>query len=83
MSKNNFSTPAYYKVAGIVSIIFLAASFVVEPVGTIDESVLKGVAMIGTFAFLGLIPEIIKSAKSVKIEHGDTTIEIETKEKKK
>lgn len=71
-----YLTPLWYKVSGVISVAFLVGSFFVEPLGVIDTSVLEAVGLIGLFSFAGMLPSIIKTAKSVKVSKGNTTIEV-------
>ena len=65
----------------VVSIGLIVGGFFVPPTGVIDGSVLQAVGLLLGFATLAQLPVVISSAKSAKITHGDTTIEIENKKR--
>lgn len=65
----------------IVSVGLLVASFIIPPTGVIDASVLAGVGELIGFGVIFKLPEMvnsIKDGKSMKVTHGDTTVEIES-----
>lgn len=74
-------TPIWYQCAIIFCALLILVSFLLPPLGVIDNSVLIAVGELGGFSLLGMLPSFIKHAKSVKIEKGDTSVEIETKDK--
>ncbi len=55
--------------------------FFVPPTGVIDGSLLSAAGILFGFATLAQVPVIIGSAKTAKITHGDTTIEVSRKQK--
>lgn len=65
----------------VVSIGLIVGGFFVPPTGVIDGSVLQAVGLLLGYATLAQLPVVISSAKSAKITHGDTTIEIENKKR--
>lgn len=65
----------------VVSIGLIIGGFFVPPLAVIDGSVLQAVGLLLGFATLAQLPVVISSAKSAKITHGDTTIEIENKKR--
>lgn len=65
----------------MVSIGLIIGGFFVPPLAVIDGSVLQAVGLLLGFATLAQLPVVISSAKSAKITHGDTTIEIENKKR--
>jgi len=71
-----YMPPGWYKISGAVVVAFFVASFVSAPYGTIDRTVLEAATILSSFSFLGMLPSIIGSAKSVKLRKGDTTIQI-------
>jgi hypothetical protein len=54
--------------------------FFVPPTGVIDGSLLSAAGILFGFATLAQVPVIIGSAKTAKITHGDTTIEVSRKQ---
>lgn len=65
----------------ITSIGLLVGGFFVPPTGVIDGSVLQGVGLLLGFGTLAQLPVVLSSAKSAKITHGDTSIEVTGKKK--
>ena len=59
----------------LTSIGLLVGGFFVPPTGIIDGSVLQGVGLLLGFATLAQLPVVLSSAKSVKLKHGDTSLE--------
>lgn len=66
----------WFAIFSIVAITLLVASFLVPPMGVIDDSVLKGVAEIFGFAALGTVMRAIEKGIDAKIKHGDTEVTI-------
>lgn len=64
----------------VVAILLFIIGFFTPPIGMIDGSVITAVGILFGFATLGQIPVIISVAKSAKVKHGETTIELEAKE---
>ena len=64
----------------MVSIALIVGGFLVPPMGIIDGSVLKAVGLLLMFAVVEKIPEVIKAGRSVKIQKGDFSAEIEAEE---
>lgn len=60
----------------VVSIALIVGGFFVPPVGVIDGSVLTAVGELLMFSVIARIPEAIKAGKSVKIQKGDSSVEI-------
>lgn len=54
--------------------------FFVPPTGVIDGSLLTAAGILFGFATLAQVPVIIGSAKTAKITHGGTTIEVSRKQ---
>lgn len=69
----------------LTSVFLLVASLFLPPKGQIDPSVLQGVAELGFFATLFKLPNIIQSisdGKSISVQHGNTSLTVESKEEK-
>ena len=64
----------------IVSILLLVAGFLCPPIGVIDGSVLSAVGLLLMFATLAKLPEAIRSAKNCTIRHGESSIEVTTRD---
>lgn len=54
----------------------VVASFIVPPLGVIDDSVIRAVGEIFGFAALGTIIHCVDRGAEAKITHNDTSIEI-------
>lgn len=59
-----------------LSVVLLICGFLLPPTGVIDGSVLKAVGELLMFSVIARIPEAIKAGKSVKIQKGDSSVEI-------
>ena len=72
--------PWYLYLIIILAIGLLIASFIVPPMGIIDPSVLKAVALVmgGTWLLYTTanIPDFLKAGAKIKASYGDATIEI-------
>lgn len=62
----------------IVSIALIVGGFIVPPTGVIDGSVLTAVGLLLMFAVIEKIPEAIKAGRSIKVQKGDTSLEVTT-----
>ena len=60
-----------------LSVLLIVSGFLIPPTGIIDGSVLTAVGELLMFSVIARIPEAIKAGKSVKIQKGDSSIEIE------
>lgn len=60
----------------VISILLIVGGFLVPPVGIIDGSVLTAVGLLLMFSVIEKIPETIKAGKSIKLQRGDTSIEV-------
>lgn len=63
----------------LVSAGLIVAGFVVPPTGIIDPSVFTGVGELFAFAALAKLPDALERWHKVKINKGDTTIEVSRK----
>lgn len=63
-------------VFGIIAIILLAVSFLLPPTGSIDPTVLEGVAELFAFASLGAVYKAINKGTVATVQHGQTTVTI-------
>ena len=61
----------------VLSVLLIVSGFLIPPTGVIDGSVLTAVGELLMFSVVARIPEAIKAGKSVKIQKGDSSIEIE------
>jgi len=63
-----------------IGVAFLISSFVLPPLGVIDNSVLAALGEVQGFASIGLGFECIFKGKTVKMSKGNTTIEVNKNE---
>ena len=64
----------------VVSIALIVGGFFVPPVGVIDGSVLTAVGLLLMFSVIAKIPEAIKAGRNIKVQKGDSSVEISAKE---
>lgn len=75
LKKASKKSPAYW-VCTILSVILLVTSFILPPVGVIDNSVLTAAGILFGFAALGVLDHSLATGKVGKVTKGDTTISI-------
>ena len=63
-----------------ISIALIVGGFIVPPTGEIDGSVLTAVGLLLMFAVVEKLPESIAAGRSVKIQRGDTSVEVSGKD---
>ena len=68
-----------YRINLIVSILLIVGGFIVPPTGVIDGSVLTAVGLLLMFSLIEKLPEAIAAGRSVKIQRGDTSLEVTAK----
>lgn len=68
-----------YRITLIVSILLIVGGFFCPPMGSIDGSVLTAVGLLLMFAVVEKLPEAIAAGRSVKIQRGDTSLEVTAK----
>ena len=61
---------------GLASFGLLISGFCLPPIGIIDISVIQGVGEIFGFATIWMLPKTIEAGKTIKLEHGNTTISV-------
>lgn len=71
-----WQTTALLWIFSLSSVGLFVASFLVPPLGAIDPSVLKAVALLFAFGALAEAREAIREGLGVKLTHGSTTIEV-------
>lgn len=71
-----WQTSALLWIFSLSSVGLFVASFLVPPLGAIDPSVLKAVALLFAFGALAEAREAIREGLGVKLTHGQTTIEV-------
>ena len=59
-----------------VSILLIVGGFIVPPTGVIDGSVLTAVGLLLMFSVIERIPEAIKAGRNIKLQRGDSSVEI-------
>ena len=62
-----------------VSVLLIIGGFFVPPIGVIDGSVLSAVGLLLMFATIEKLPETIKSGRNIKLQKGDSSVEISGK----
>lgn len=60
----------------VVSILLIVGGFLVPPVGIIDGSVLTAVGLLLMFSVIEKVPEAIKAGRNIKLQKGDSSVEI-------
>lgn len=60
----------------VLSLALIVGGFFCPPIGQIDGSVLSAVGLLLLFATIGKIPEAIKAGKSIKVQKGDFSAEV-------
>ena len=68
-----------YRITLVVSILLIVGGFFCPPMGSIDGSVLTAVGLLLMFAVVEKLPEAIAAGRSVKIQRGDTSLEMTAK----
>ena len=69
-----------YRINLVVSILLIVGGFFCPPMGSIDGSVLTAVGLLLMFAVVEKLPEAIAAGRSVKIQRGDTSVEVSGKD---
>ncbi len=69
-----------YRINLVVSILLIVGGFFCPPMGSIDGSVLTAVGLLLMFAVVEKLPEAIAAGRSVKIQRGDTSLEVTGKD---
>lgn len=62
------------------AVVLMIISIIYPPKGQIDASVLQGCIILLLFATIAQIPDFIKAGHSIKVNKGDTQIEIKKHE---
>lgn len=60
----------------VVNILLIVGGSLVPPVGVIDGSVLTAVSLLLMFSVIENIPEAIKVGRNIKLQKGDSSVEI-------
>ena len=60
----------------VLSLALIVGGFFCPPSGQIDGSVLSAVGLLLLFATIEKIPEAIKAGKSIKVQKGDFSAEV-------
>lgn len=63
-----------------VSILLIVGGFFCPPIGVIDGSVLTAVGLLLMFPVIEKVPEAIKAGRSIKVQKGDSSVEISASE---
>lgn len=65
-----------FTITFILSVALIIGGFFCPPIGVIDGSVLSAVGLLLMFATIDKIPDAVKAGKSIKLQKGDTSIEV-------
>lgn len=65
-----------FTITFILSVALIIGGFFCPPIGVIDGSVLSAVGLLLMFATIDKVPDAIKAGKSIKLQRGDTSIEV-------
>lgn len=65
-----------FSVTFVLSVLLIIGGFFVPPIGVIDGSVLSAVGLLLMFSVIDKLPDAIKAGKSIKLQRGDTSIEV-------
>lgn len=60
----------------VLSVLLIVGGFFVPPLGVIDGSVFTAVGLLLMFAVIEKIPEAIKQGRNIKLQKGDSSMEI-------
>lgn len=60
----------------IISVVLIIGGFLSPPLGVIDGSVLSAVGLLLMFATIDKLPDAVKAGKTIKLQKGDSTVEI-------
>lgn len=74
--KKSFKKTTPFWICLICSIGMLVGGFFCPPIGSIDSSVIQAVGLLFAFGVIAQLPILIEVAGEVRIQRGDTTIEI-------
>ena len=72
-----------YTIITIVSIGLAIGGFFVPPTGVIDGSVITTIGILTFAGMFAKIPDIIKSASTVRLHHGKTSVTVKRRQKTK
>lgn len=59
-----------------LSVVLIVSGFLIPPTGIIDGSVLTAVGELLMFSVVARIPEAIKAGRNIKLQKGDSSVEI-------
>lgn len=78
--KNYLENNLFFWLFSIAGLALIVASFILPPLGVIDNSVLVGIGEIDGFIALGAVIKAIDKGSSASIQHNNTSITISNKE---
>lgn len=64
----------------ILSVLLIIGGFFVPPIGVIDGSVLTAVGLLLMFSVIEKLPQAIKEGRSIKLQKGDSSVEISSEQ---
>lgn len=65
-----------FQITFVLSVALIVGGFFCPPIGEIDGSVLSAVGLLLMFATIAKLPEAIKAGKNIKLQKGDSSVEI-------
>ena len=65
-----------FSITFVLSLALIVGGFFCPPIGQIDGSVLSAVGLLLLFATIEKIPEAIEAGKSIKVQKGDFSAEV-------
>lgn len=60
----------------VLSVALIVGGFFCPPIGVVDGSVLSAVGLLLLFATIEKIPDAVKAGKSIKVQKGDFSAEV-------
>lgn len=60
----------------VLSVALIVGGFFCPPIGVVDGRVLSAVGLLLLFATIEKIPEAVKAGKSIKVQKGDFSAEV-------
>ena len=69
-----------FRISFILSVLLIAGGFFCPPMGEIDGSVITAVGLLLMFEVVEMIPQAIREGRNIKLQTGDSSVEITSKE---
>ena len=78
--KNYLENNLFFWLFSIAGLLLIIASFILPPLGIIDNSVLVGIGEIDGFIALGAVIKAIDKGVDAQVQHNNTSITISNRE---